>query len=157
MSAHAFVPLPFQNRLRTSKIYYQDERQDLQIAEASNLLEADMEQLTKPRPYPLLVAEQFASILDGAIDGLVTKSSAESGNNNDDSAAKTTKTKEHIVVLGSGWGSASFISELNPDLYDITVISPRNHFIFTPMLAGASVGSVEYRSICQPIREVSSR
>jgi len=35
------------------------------------------------------------------------------------------------------------------------VISPRNHFVFTPMLAGASVGTVEYRSITEPIREVN--
>ena len=31
----------------------------------------------------------------------------------------------------------------------------QNHFVFTPMLAGASVGTVEFRSICEPIREIN--
>jgi len=39
----------------------------------------------------------------------------------------------------------------------VTVISPRNYFLFTPMLAGASVGTVEYRSITEPIREINKR
>jgi len=28
-------------------------------------------------------------------------------------------------------------------------------FIFTPMLSASSIGSVEYRSICQPVREIN--
>ena len=64
------------------------------------------------------------------------------------------KTKERIVVLGTGWGAASFLKDIDTSLYDVTIISPRNYFLFTPMLAGASVGTVEYRSITEPIREV---
>lgn len=32
------------------------------------------------------------------------------------------------------------------------VVSPVNHFVFTPMLASAAVGTVEYRSMTEPIR-----
>lgn len=106
----------------------------------------DMEKLKDLRPYPLFVAEKVAGVFDGALHGLSKRASDN----------ESTKTKERVVVLGSGWGAASFISELDSDLYDITVVSPRNHFIFTPFLAGSSVGSVEYRSICEPIREVST-
>lgn len=34
----------------------------------------------------------------------------------------------------------------------IVVVSPVNHFVFTPMLASAAVGTVEYRSMTEPIR-----
>jgi NADH dehydrogenase FAD-containing subunit len=64
-------------------------------------------------------------------------------------------SKERVVVLGSGWGAHAFIDGLDADKYDCTVVSPRNFFLFTPMLAGAAVGTVEYRSISQPIRSVN--
>ncbi len=64
------------------------------------------------------------------------------------------KTKERVIVLGSGWGAASLLKNIDTDKFDVTVVSPRNHFVFTPMWAGAGVGTVEYRSITQPIREV---
>lgn len=68
---------------------------------------------------------------------------------------ETKKTKERIVVLGTGWGATAFLNNVNTDLYDVTVVSPRNYFLFTPLLAGASVGSLEYRSITEPIREIN--
>ena len=40
-------------------------------------------------------------------------------------------------------------------MYDVTVVSPRNHFLFTPMLAASAVGTVEFRSITEPIRNVN--
>jgi NADH dehydrogenase FAD-containing subunit len=35
-----------------------------------------------------------------------------------------------------------------------TCTSPHNHFVFTPMLAGAIISIVEYCSITKPIREI---
>ena len=35
---------------------------------------------------------------------------------------------------------------------EIVFVSPRNYFMFTPMLAASSVGTVEYRSIVEHIR-----
>ncbi|KAH8066062.1 oxidoreductase [Aureococcus anophagefferens] len=60
------------------------------------------------------------------------------------------------VVLGSGWGAAALVSALGESYGGgVTVVSPRNYFLFTPMLAGASVGTVEYRSICEPLRSIN--
>lgn len=62
--------------------------------------------------------------------------------------------KKRVVVLGCGWGAVSFIKNLKPDIYDIVVISPTNYFIFTPFLASVTVGTVEARTICEPIRKI---
>lgn len=32
------------------------------------------------------------------------------------------------------------------------LVAPRNHFLFTPLLASTSVGTLEFRSIAEPIR-----
>lgn len=55
-----------------------------------------------------------------------------------DSSVGGVGNKEHLIVLGTGWGAASFLKNIDTDKYDVTVISPRNYFVFTPMLAGAS-------------------
>jgi NADH dehydrogenase FAD-containing subunit len=64
-----------------------------------------------------------------------------------------TKRKK-IVVLGTGWGSFSFALRLNKELYDLTFVSPRNHFLFTPLLTATTVGTLEFRAICEPIRGI---
>jgi len=33
-------------------------------------------------------------------------------------------------------------------------VSPRNYFLFTPLLPGVTVGSLEARSISEPIRRI---
>mmetsp|Transcript_38110 Transcript_38110/g.81214 ORF Transcript_38110/g.81214 Transcript_38110/m.81214 type:complete len:576 (-) Transcript_38110:298-2025(-) len=63
--------------------------------------------------------------------------------------------RERIVVLGSGWGANAILSQLKNANADITVVSPRNYFLFTPMLAGAALGTLEPRSIIEPIREAN--
>jgi hypothetical protein len=35
------------------------------------------------------------------------------------------------------------------DEYNVTVVSPRNYFLFTPLLPGTTTGTVEYRSIIE--------
>jgi len=103
-----------------------------------------MDRMTKPRAYPLFLAEKTAEFFEAAIP-LLGKAGI----------GKPKGTKEKIVVLGTGWGAASFLKSIDTDLFDVTVISPRNYFLFTPMLAGASVGTVEFRSITEPIREIN--
>lgn len=56
-----------------------------------------------------------------------------------------------LVILGSGFGAFNIVRNLKDD-YDITVISPRNHFLFTPLLPSTTVGTLEFRSIIEPIR-----
>eukprot|EP00933_Yihiella_yeosuensis_P061009 TRINITY_DN6382_c0_g1_i1.p1 TRINITY_DN6382_c0_g1~~TRINITY_DN6382_c0_g1_i1.p1 ORF type:complete len:572 (+),score=116.42 TRINITY_DN6382_c0_g1_i1:488-2203(+) len=40
-------------------------------------------------------------------------------------------------------------------MYDISIVSPRNFFLYTPLLPSACMGSVEDRSIVTPIRRVA--
>lgn len=57
----------------------------------------------------------------------------------------------HILVLGTGFAAFSVLKNLD-DRYRVTVVSPRNHFLFTPLLPGTTVGTIEFRSIIEPIR-----
>ncbi|KAG4300737.1 hypothetical protein PCK1_003166 [Pneumocystis canis] len=59
--------------------------------------------------------------------------------------------KKTIVVLGTGWGSMSLLKTIKSDDYNIVVISPRNYFLFTPLLPSCTTGAVEFRSIIEPI------
>jgi NADH dehydrogenase len=67
------------------------------------------------------------------------------------------KSKPRLVILGGGWGGVALLKELNPDEYNVTVISPANYFLFTPMLPSATVGTLELRSLVEPIRRILSR
>ncbi|KXN67665.1 alternative NADH-dehydrogenase [Conidiobolus coronatus NRRL 28638] len=60
--------------------------------------------------------------------------------------------KKKIVILGTGWASTSFLKAIDSSDYDITVVSPRNYFLFTPLLPSCTVGTLEHRSIVEPIR-----
>jgi len=57
--------------------------------------------------------------------------------------------RERIVVLGSGWGAHSFLQSIDATKYEVVIVSPRNYFLHTPLLASSSVGTVEYRSITE--------
>ena len=54
--------------------------------------------------------------------------------------------------LQTGWAAHSFVKLASTYDLRIVVVSPVNHFVFTPMLASAAVGTVEYRSMTEPIR-----
>lgn len=60
--------------------------------------------------------------------------------------------RERIVVIGSGWGGYGLLRQLDPRKYQTVVVSPRSYFVFTPLLAGASVGTLEFRTTIEPIR-----
>jgi NADH:ubiquinone reductase (H+-translocating) len=57
-----------------------------------------------------------------------------------------------VVVLGSGWSAHALLKVADTYKLRIIVVSPSNHFVFTPMLASASVGTVEYRSMTEAVR-----
>ncbi|KAF3767531.1 hypothetical protein M406DRAFT_40746 [Cryphonectria parasitica EP155] len=75
----------------------------------------------------------------------------------DSEESRSKKEKPKLVILGGGWGSVALLKELNPDDYHVTVISPANYFLFTPMLPSATVGTLELRSLVEPIRRILSR
>ncbi|KAJ3105378.1 NADH:ubiquinone oxidoreductase [Phlyctochytrium planicorne] len=61
-------------------------------------------------------------------------------------------TKKTIAILGTGWGSTSLLKGLDTENYNVVLISPRAYFLFTPLLPSCTVGTIELRSIMQPIR-----
>ena len=63
--------------------------------------------------------------------------------------------KRKVVVLGTGWAAHAIAKIIDVSKLDVYVISPRNYFVFTPMLAAAAVGTVEYRSILEHIRSAN--
>ncbi|KIW21205.1 hypothetical protein PV08_01785 [Exophiala spinifera] len=70
---------------------------------------------------------------------------------------KAQKEKPKLVILGTGWGSVAMLKELNPGDYHVTVVSPTNYFLFTPMLPSATVGTLEFRSLTEPVRRIVNR
>src|ERR1041384_933532 len=55
---------------------------------------------------------------------------------------------------GTGWGSISLLKQLDTENYNVIVISPRNFFLFTPLLPSCTTGTIEHRSIMEPIRAI---
>ncbi|KAL8497472.1 hypothetical protein ACS0TY_020974 [Phlomoides rotata] len=62
--------------------------------------------------------------------------------------------KKRVLVLGTGWAGTSFLKDLDISSYDVQVVSPRNYFAFTPLLPSVTCGTVEARSIVEPIRSI---
>ena len=60
--------------------------------------------------------------------------------------------RKKLIILGTGWAGYSLLKHVNKKLFDVVVVSPRNHFLFTPLLASTTVGTLEFRSIIEPIR-----
>lgn len=65
---------------------------------------------------------------------------------------KTKRTKPKLVILGSGFGSVTLANKIDYKKYSVLIISPRNYFLFTPLLPSTTVGTIEFRSIIEPIR-----
>ncbi|XP_023912655.1 external alternative NAD(P)H-ubiquinone oxidoreductase B2, mitochondrial [Quercus suber] len=65
--------------------------------------------------------------------------------------------KKKVVVVGTGWAGTSFLKELKNPSYDVHVVSPRNYFAFTPLLPSVTCGTVEARSIVEPIRSITKK
>jgi NADH:ubiquinone reductase (non-electrogenic) len=65
--------------------------------------------------------------------------------------------KPKLVILGTGFAAFSLLHHLDRRLYDVSVVSPRNHFLFSPLLPSTTVGTLEFRSIIEPIRALQNR
>jgi NADH dehydrogenase FAD-containing subunit len=62
--------------------------------------------------------------------------------------------RDRLVVLGTGWAGARLVRDIDPHKYDITVISPRNHLVFTPLLSSCCVGTLESRAVTLAISDL---
>ena len=52
------------------------------------------------------------------------------------------------------YAEVALIKNIDPTAYDVFVVSPRNYFLNTPLLPGVTVGTVEARSLIQPVRNL---
>lgn len=59
-----------------------------------------------------------------------------------------------VVILGCGWAGFRFAQEIDKNEYSVSLVSPRNHFLFTPLLPSTSVGTLEFRCIEESIRAI---
>jgi NADH:ubiquinone reductase (non-electrogenic) len=57
-----------------------------------------------------------------------------------------------MVILGSGFAAFRLLKQIDLRLYDVTVVSRRNHFVYTPLLPSTAVGTIEFRTIIEPVR-----
>mmetsp|Transcript_29962 Transcript_29962/g.68035 ORF Transcript_29962/g.68035 Transcript_29962/m.68035 type:complete len:480 (+) Transcript_29962:152-1591(+) len=105
------------------------------------------------RPYLSILTERLMQTVDDYQLSQLMKKSFPTASTR--LSVAEVQTKERIVVLGTGWGGHAFLKTIDATKYDVTIISPRNYFTFTPMLAASAVGTVEFRSICEPIRNVN--
>eukprot|EP00948_MAST-09A_sp_MAST-9A-sp1_P000026 g26.t1 len=64
------------------------------------------------------------------------------------------KSKPTAVILGSGWGGFECARRLDKEKWKVIVVSPANHFLFTPLLPSTAVGTLEFRCIQEPIRTI---
>ncbi|CAG8618735.1 6862_t:CDS:10, partial [Dentiscutata heterogama] len=59
--------------------------------------------------------------------------------------------------IGSGWAGFKLLKDINTRDYEVVVVSPRNYFVFTPLLASSSVGTLEFRCVVEPVRRYSPK
>ena len=62
--------------------------------------------------------------------------------------------KPKVVVIGCGWAGFRFAQDIDKSKYHVTLVSPRNHFLFTPLLPSTAVGTLEFRCIQEPVRTI---
>ncbi|KAF8891236.1 nucleotide-binding domain-containing protein [Infundibulicybe gibba] len=75
----------------------------------------------------------------------------------DDEEMKKLAEKPRLVVVGGGWGAMGILQTLHPGDYHVTVISSETFTTFTPLLPSAAVGTVQVRSLIEPIRKIIAR
>ena len=100
---------------------------------------------------------QRESDILSSIDQTLPVYSSVDGGGDPSSGGGSPARRPRVVVLGSGWGAMSFVKALSTaqaQEIDLTVISPRNYFLYTPLLPAVATGTVEERSIVEPVRKV---
>lgn len=135
----------------TSTIIDNDEDRYLKLVST----EISYKKLMNQSPYSLTDIEWDVLIqrfLDNLEDMTQKQNGKFSGKSMLQGKLQPRDNRKTVIVLGTGWSAHAFVQLAS--IYDlrIVVVSPVNHFVFTPMLASAAVGTVEYRSMTEPIR-----
>eukprot|EP01087_Luapelamoeba_hula_P023102 TRINITY_DN8446_c0_g1_i1.p1 TRINITY_DN8446_c0_g1~~TRINITY_DN8446_c0_g1_i1.p1 ORF type:complete len:661 (-),score=96.82 TRINITY_DN8446_c0_g1_i1:141-2093(-) len=74
-----------------------------------------------------------------------------------DTSPRGPNDKPRVVILGSGWAALSLLRELDTSQFEVTLVSPRNYFLFTPLLPSVTVGTLEPRSVVEQVRKFCHR
>ncbi|KAH7343714.1 nucleotide-binding domain-containing protein [Rhizoctonia solani] len=75
----------------------------------------------------------------------------------EDEEAKILSQKPRLVIVGGGWGAVGVLQKLRAMDYHVTIISPDTYTNFTPLLPSAAVGTVQVRSLIEPLRKLVAR
>ncbi len=63
-------------------------------------------------------------------------------------------SREHIVVLGAGFGGLTFCQRFHHPLARVTVVDRTNHYLFQPLLYQVATAGLSAPEIAQPIRSI---
>ncbi|KAG6331259.1 hypothetical protein ID866_7829 [Astraeus odoratus] len=75
----------------------------------------------------------------------------------EDEEARKLNEKPKLVIVGGGWGTISTLQTLLPGEYHVTIVAPETFTTFTPLLPSAAVGTVQIRSLIEPLRKIIAR
>ncbi|TFK42366.1 pyridine nucleotide-disulfide oxidoreductase-domain-containing protein [Crucibulum laeve] len=75
----------------------------------------------------------------------------------EDEENKKLAEKPRLVIVGGGWGAMGILNTLKSGDYHVTVISTETFTTFTPLLPSAAVGTVQVRTLIEPIRKIIAR
>ncbi|KAK1218406.1 hypothetical protein PQX77_018909 [Marasmius sp. AFHP31] len=75
----------------------------------------------------------------------------------EDEEMKKLAEKPRLVIVGGGWGAMGALQTLHPGDYHVTVVASETFTTFTPLLPSAAVGTVQIRSLIEPIRKIIAR
>ena len=64
--------------------------------------------------------------------------------------------RQRVIVVGGGYAGVETARGLQKSC-DVTIISPENFLLFTPMLAEVAAGDIEPRHIVSPVRQLCPR
>ncbi|KAK7037985.1 hypothetical protein R3P38DRAFT_2903787 [Favolaschia claudopus] len=75
----------------------------------------------------------------------------------EDEEHKKLAERPRLVIVGGGWGAMATLQNLYPGDYHVTLVSSETFTTFTPLLPSAAVGTVQVRSLIEPIRKIIAR
>lgn len=64
------------------------------------------------------------------------------------------ESRSKVLIIGSGWGGFRVARDLDKRKFEVQLVSPRNYFLFTPLLPSTAVGTLEFRAIQEPVRTI---
>jgi choline dehydrogenase-like flavoprotein len=65
--------------------------------------------------------------------------------------------REHVVIIGGGFGGLACAMELGNANFDVTVINRRNHNLFQPLLYQVATAALSPADIAESIRKTLAR